>query len=96
MQPRELLEGIFDEKRVRILKEFVNKPNEEFYLREMAKTANVSPATTYRVLNQLKDQGVLKLKVVKKTKLYSLADNTKVWVGQKKIKKFVERSNLRY
>ena len=28
--------------------------------------------------------------------LISLADNTKVWVGQKKIKKFVERSNLRY
>ncbi|KPK39175.1 MAG: penicillin-binding protein activator LpoB [Gammaproteobacteria bacterium SG8_47] len=28
--------------------------------------------------------------------LISLADNTKVWVGQKKIKKFVERSQLRY
>lgn len=28
--------------------------------------------------------------------LISLTDNTKVWVGQKKIKKFVERSELRY
>ena len=27
--------------------------------------------------------------------LISLADNTKVWIGQKKIKKLVERSNLR-
>lgn len=28
--------------------------------------------------------------------LISLADNSKVWVGQKKIKKLVERSNLRF
>lgn len=28
--------------------------------------------------------------------LISLADNRKVWLGQKKIKKFVERSQLRY
>jgi hypothetical protein len=28
--------------------------------------------------------------------LISLADNRKVWVGQKKIKKLVERSNLRF
>jgi len=28
--------------------------------------------------------------------LISLADNRKVWAGQKKIKKFVERSNLRF
>ena len=28
--------------------------------------------------------------------LISLVDNGKVWVGQKKIKKFVERSNLRF
>ena len=28
--------------------------------------------------------------------LISLADNRKVWLGQKKIKKFVERSKLRY
>jgi len=28
--------------------------------------------------------------------LISLADNVKVWVGQKKIKKFVKRGNLRY
>jgi hypothetical protein len=28
--------------------------------------------------------------------LISLADNRKVWLGQKKIKKFVQRSKLRY
>jgi hypothetical protein len=28
--------------------------------------------------------------------LISLADNRKVWVGQKKIKKLVEHSNLRF
>jgi hypothetical protein len=28
--------------------------------------------------------------------LISLADNRKVWVGQKKIKKLVERSQLRF
>lgn len=28
--------------------------------------------------------------------LINVADNTKVWVGQKKIKKFVERSQIRY
>jgi hypothetical protein len=28
--------------------------------------------------------------------LISLADNRKVWQGQKKIKKLVERSNLRF
>jgi len=51
---KKVLETLFDRKVVKILCLLMNNPDEEFYLREIAKMSKVSPATTYRVLNTMK------------------------------------------
>ena len=48
-----LLSTIFDEKIVAVLIVLLNKSN-EFGVRELAREANVSIATTYRIIQKLK------------------------------------------
>lgn len=78
MLPREMLEGFFDEKKVRVLKVLVNNPEEKFYLRELGRAAKVPPATTYRIINQLKEMKIVGELKLKKTKFYHLDDNSQV------------------
>ena len=75
MLAREVLEGLFDKKKIKILRFFVNKADEEFYLREVSKHTGVSSATTFRVVNQLLKMQVLEVKQIKKLKLYKLGNN---------------------
>ncbi len=72
-----LLERLFDEKKVRVLQCFFDNPGEEFYLREVAREADVSPATTYRIIQQLLDLKIIDIEKMKKTKLYKLAQNSR-------------------
>lgn len=55
MDKKKILETLFDKKVVKILRLLMNNPEKEFYLREIAKMTKVSPATTYRVLNTMKE-----------------------------------------
>jgi len=75
--PHELWEGLMDKKKLRILKTFVQRPGEKFYLRELSKEAGVPPATTYRILKELLTLRLVRVDVVKKSKLYCLEDNEK-------------------
>ena len=77
MLAREVLEGLFDEKKVRVLRLFANNPKEDFYLREVARECNVSPATTMRILNSLVSMRLITLMQIKKSKYYRLANNDK-------------------
>ncbi len=54
MDKKKVLETLFDKKIVKILRLLMNNPEKEFYLREIAKMAKVSPATTYRILKTMK------------------------------------------
>ena len=77
MVPKELLGGLMDEKKQRILKFFINNPDEKFYLREVGRAAKVPPATTYRIINRLLTMDILELYKLKRTKLYVIAKNSK-------------------
>lgn len=74
-----VLEGLFDKKRIEILRVFLAEPEKQFYLREVAKFARVPPATTYRILDLLIKLEVLEIKTVSRFKVYQLnkSENTK-------------------
>ena len=71
MDPPELLEKLFDEKKLRILKFFFNRSEEEFYLREITKETKLPVATVFRLVKKLKDLEVIKMTQLKKFKTYS-------------------------
>lgn len=74
MEPKELLEKLFDEKKLKIINHFLENPNEEFYTREIAKRTRVSVATTFRILNRLTELDIIYEVKMKNTKLYKLKD----------------------
>lgn len=75
MEIKELLENLFDEKKLRVMNFFFNNPEEEFYLREITKRTKVPLATTFRIINKLKSLEIIKENKLKKFKLYSLNKN---------------------
>ncbi|MBD3259265.1 helix-turn-helix domain-containing protein [Candidatus Woesearchaeota archaeon] len=68
----EILSKLIDEKTARILKALVNS-TKEFNLRELAKAADVAPATTYRCLKKLNSLKLVDIVKINKFKLYKLA-----------------------
>lgn len=78
VEPTEVLQGLFDSKVVNIIKLFIREESKQFYLREIAKIAKVSPASTYRILNRLVGMGILKVTEIKTAKLYNLDSNKTV------------------
>lgn len=76
MEKLKVLEELFDEKLLAILKVVFNEKG-ELYLRETARKSGVPVATTFRLVKRLVDLGILKVKKVKNMKLYSLAENDK-------------------
>lgn len=78
MEPSETLFSLFDSKKVGIIKLFLREEGKQYYLREIAKLAKVSPASTYRILKKLTAIQVLKMTEIKTAKLYSLESNKTV------------------
>lgn len=75
MHDENLLENLFDDKCLSIIRLFLDDRNKEFYLREISKKAQVPVSTTFRIVNKLKDLDIIDQIVVKKFKLYKLAEN---------------------
>lgn len=73
MDPGLLFSNLFDKKKLAMIKLFLNNPDNEYYLREAAKLAKLSPATSLRILDLLEHNGVVTMRKIKKMKLYSLA-----------------------
>jgi len=65
MKRIELLEKIFDDKTVKILKELVTV-SDIFYLRDISKKTGVSLATTYRIMQRLVNLGMVEKEKVGK------------------------------
>lgn len=72
MVGREIVEQLFDKKLLSILRIFLDNPDKQYYLRELAKTTKVPPATTLRILRRLKRSEILDEIRIKKFKLYQL------------------------
>lgn len=75
MESRELLEKLFDNKKLKILRYFFNNSEEEFYIRELSKKTRIPVATTFRIINKLLELEIIKEHRLKKFKLYSLNQN---------------------
>ncbi|MFH0874302.1 MAG: hypothetical protein V1859_00030 [archaeon] len=75
MESIEVLDELFDSKKIAVIKLFIKDDTKEYYLREVAKLTKTSPATTYRILNKLLKLKILRLIEFKKTKLYILEQN---------------------
>lgn len=69
---RELLEALINPSTLKILKLFINNEDQRYYLREISKITRIPAATTYRVLNQLTDIGLVDMEQIKRFKLYTL------------------------
>lgn len=69
------LEQLFDDKKLRILKLLLRESDKEYYLREISNLANVSDASTYRIIQLLSALKLVETIKIKKLKLYKLANN---------------------
>ena len=55
MDKKKVIETLFDKKIIKILRLFVNNPERQYYLREIARMTKVPPASTHRIIMQLKE-----------------------------------------
>ena len=72
MNKKKVIETLFDKKVIKILRLFINNPDHEYYLREIARSVKVSPASTYRIITNMKDLNILDEKKVKHLITYKL------------------------
>ncbi len=75
MENIDLLKNLFDDKKIRVINVLLQEKNKQFYLREISKEADVSLATTFRIINQLVKLNIAKIVPVSKFKLYQIEDN---------------------
>lgn len=77
MEKREVLSGLIDDKKAKVIQILLNA-SEEMYLKEISKKANVPIASTFRILHQLVELGIIQRRVWKNSKVYSCHRNEKV------------------
>jgi len=94
-----LLEELFDKKKLSILKFFLQNKDKEFYLRELSKETSIPIATTYRIVRKLVKLEILKEIKIKKFKLYKINESKDIEFlesfikeGRRIIEMFVEKA----
>lgn len=92
-----MLRKLFDEKIIIIIDNFLNNPEEEFSLTQVASRSKISISTTLRVLDKLIKQEIIEFIIVGKSKLYKLKKSEKTLALNRLLKKeehiqeFIER-----
>lgn len=83
MEAKDILEHLIDPKTLKIIRIFFEDDKKQFYLREISKLTQVSPASSFRILNKLVNLKITELILSAKFKTYRLADNeTTRFLGQ--------------
>ena len=77
MVKREVLANLIDSKKAAILRVMLNS-NDELYLKEIAQKSDVPITSTFRILQELQELGVLKRREWKTSKVYCCEKNEKV------------------
>lgn len=97
MEPSSLLAHLFDKKKIAVLKVFLDSPERELTMLEVAKSSRVSNATTFRLLQKLVTLEILEEHKLKHLKTYILSKNqsTKyleriLEVGKSALEEFIE------
>jgi predicted transcriptional regulator len=100
MESQKIMESLFDKKMLTILKLFLKKKDQQFYLKEISKQTKVPLASTHRILNKLLELEIINRTKIKHLKIYTLAENEKTKYlesifEEKKtiIDEFVEQAN---
>ena len=75
MERVDILEQLFDDKVLKILRFFYSNETGQFYLREIAKKTGIPVATSFRIINRLAELTIIEPIPIKKFKLYKLGDN---------------------
>jgi DNA-binding transcriptional ArsR family regulator len=75
MEPSELLAGLFDKKKMAIIKYLLDHPEQEYGVRELAKVTRVSVASTHRILQTLLKLEVIDERKIKQLRLYRVSQN---------------------
>ena len=73
----QLFEGLVDDKILKIINLFLNKPDEFFHINQTSELTGVSLASTFRIINKLVEKNILDYKEISKFKVYKLAKNKK-------------------
>jgi len=90
MHNLEILSALFDNKILAVLAVLVNDSSEGLYLREISKYANISDATTFRIIKKLVQVGIVEQKKIKKLKLYRFKNDEKTAFLYKILKKDIQ------
>jgi Fe2+ or Zn2+ uptake regulation protein len=83
VEATKILEELFDRKTLAVLRLFIQNPDKQYYLREVAKLSRVPLATVFRIVHRLTAMGVLAEVKLRKFKVYQY--------GATKEAKFVEQ-----
>jgi DNA-binding PadR family transcriptional regulator len=77
-----VLESLFNPSLTKILKLFINNPDQKYYLREIAKITKIPPATTYRMLNVLVKSQIVNCEQIKTLKLYNINEENSFFLSE--------------
>jgi len=73
-----VLQGIVDDKTLRVLNVFLNNPREFFHINKVANQSNVPLSTAFRIINNLLNHEFITYQEIGKLKIYQLAKNKKI------------------
>ncbi|MBN2367455.1 hypothetical protein JXC34_00425 [Candidatus Woesearchaeota archaeon] len=73
----DILEGIIDDKVLRVLKLFLNNPDEFYHINKVSEESKVPLATTFRIMNNLLQNKIIEHKTISKFRIYRLSKNQK-------------------
>ena len=94
MQEIEVLTELFDNKILAVLAVLVNDGSGGLYLREISKYSQVSDASSHRIINKLKDLGIVDQIKIKKLKLYKFRKTDKTEFLYSMLKKDIKIINI--
>ena len=75
MEHSDILEKLFDDKILKIMRLFYKHYDKDFYMREIAAKSGVALASTFRLIDKLVDLKLVDIRRINKFKFYRLADN---------------------
>jgi len=90
----EILSGLLDEKLISIISVFVKYPDKRFYLSEVSKLSGVNNTSTFRILNRLSTQEIIKSTVIGRVRVYQLARGDRALALTQLLKKEVQANGL--
>lgn len=73
-----ILEELFDNKIIAVLKALINGNKEKYYLQELAETSNVPIATCLRILNKLEKLEIINVEKISRFRIYIPNQNKKM------------------